>query len=726
MTHGHGHRRASSHGDSSVGAHHTSDHSSPIVSESARALSGPGEQSDHKMVRSSHPTDHVVITPLGTKSKVSDRPGLDIPPFNIGLFARDAVDAKPAQQTGDGAQQSTNGGRPGSDVSPRTSDAAQQTPGQAAGREAKINGATSIDELARRTGNDAIFVDKRSEANDRVQAAEALKPGETPKISVVYENRTPDADPPPPKPDFIIKKDGTIEMLHNPEQNADKNIVVQVERDPGQTGDPTPEQKESLAGLVPYLADRVANSPAYKAVSPDGSVAIEDNQNLVDDKVEAGIDNNISKPPIPDVNQPPAPDVPQAAGDASTRMNRVGGSGGGRDSFSSNGDGAMSSRDGQAPPRDITPPVQAVEDTISALAGVKDKAHPYDNVATRSDGSYGVGRYSMNMFNIGPWLADLLGVDLGDPPDPAKLAAFLADLKAHPEKLKGAMNKLAQEGKVSKDFASKFDAGKFADFLGKLDGQHGPISAQDVHNNLPKDLQETIAKDRIEHYAKGLGIDTSKDLGEKDAGKLALAMFLGRTPTQADLSNPSYEKYQDAANNLYKLALAGQFGSDRIDISEANGRVVAAAASNVGEQLWAQTPWANSVEGGNLGCAASVSRVLQESGVLRSGEGSAGVVDLAGILQRKGYQKIQITSMSQYRTGDIVYGATGGGGGGNAHIGIIGEIRGGQVWQYDNSSSKTTWQHRTVQAGGSFIPGGRFGSNLYVLRAPGSDNAQNN
>lgn len=702
MTHGHGHRRAATQsGDSSAGSHHTGDSSSsPIHAETTQALSSRGEQSDHKTVRPSHPTDHVVITPLGTKSSIAER-HMDIPPFNLGLLAKDEVPAKTADQS------------------------QQRTAGETAGREAKINGATSIEDLIKRQGNDAIFVNKQSDANDQLQSGEKLKPGDTPKISVVYENRSPDADPPPPKPDFIVKKDGTIEVLHNPEKSnpPDANIVVQVERDPGQTGEPTPEQKESLSGLVPYLAERVALSPAYQALSPDGKVAIEDNQNLVDDKVESGIENNASKPPIPDVTQPPAPDVPPEAGSASGRMNRVGGSGGGSDSFSPSGDGAISSRDGQAPPRDITPPVQAVEDTIAALAGVKDKAHPYENVAKRSDGSYGVGRYSMNAFNIGPWLADLLGVDLGDPPDPAKLAAFLADLKAHPEKMKGAMAKLAQEGKVSKEFAGKFDAGKFADFLGKLDGKHGEISAQDVKNNLPKDLQETIAKDRIEHYAKGMGIDTSKDLGEKDPGKLALAMFLGRTPSESDLSNPSYQKYQDTANNMYKLALAGQFGSDRIDVSEANGKVVAAAAGNVGEQLWAQTQWAGVCEGGNLGCAASVSKVLQESGVLRPGEGSAGVLDLASKLERKGYQKVPITDMSQYRTGDIVYGSTGSGGGGSAHIGIIGEIKNGQVWQYDNSSSKTTWQHRTVQSGGSFVPGGRFGRNLYVLRAPGSEQA---
>ncbi len=101
------------------------------------------------------------------------------------------------------------------------------------------------------------------------------------------------------------------------------------------------------------------------------------------------------------------------------------------------------------------------------------------------------------------------------------------------------------------------------------------------------------------------------------------------------------------------------------------------------------------------------------------------MLDLAAQLQHKGYQKIPNTSMSQFHTGDIVYGSNGAGSG-SSHIGIIGEIRNGQVWQYDNSSSKTTWQHRTVQAGGSFVPGGRFGRNLYVLRAPGAENSENN
>jgi hypothetical protein len=693
--HGHGLKHALHSGDAThLGSGLDGGEGRPITDQTTKLLSSPG--GEHRLAQIAHPTDHVIITPLSAKTDTYERTSLSIPPFNLGLLASDSVPAKAEVPTG------------------------QQSAG--AGREAKINGATSVGDLLKRTGSDAIFVDKQSDANDSLHAADKLKPGETPKISVVYQNQDTNVNPPPPQPDFVVKKDGSIQVLHNPETNPDANIVVQVERDPGQTGDPTPEQKESLNGLVPYLADRVANSPAYQAVSPDGKVAIEDKQNLVDDKVEAAIENNASKPPIPDASTP-VPDVPPAAGDASGRMNRVGGSGGGHDSFSPSGDGAMSSRDGQAPAPDVTPPVQAVEDTISALAGVKDKAHPYDNVAQRSDGSYGVGRYSMNQFNIGSWLGDMFGVDLGDPPDPAKLAALLADLKAHPEKMKAAMNKMAQDGKVSKDFAGKFDPAKFSDFLGKLDGKHGAMTAKDVHDNLPKDLQESIAKDRIEHYAKGMGIDTSKDLGDKDAGKLALAMFLGRTPNQTDLTNPESQKYQDTANNMYKLAMAGQFGSDRIDVSEANGHVVAAASGDVGKQLWAQTPWANSCQGGNLGCAASVSKVLQDAGVLGRGEGSAGVLDLASLLEHKGYQKIQITDKSQFHSGDVVYGSKGSGSG-NSHVGIIGEIQNGQVWEYDNSSSKTTWQHRTLEQGGSFVPGGRFGRNLYVLRAPGGDNQQ--
>lgn len=689
MTHGphkhggHGHGGAGSDGSHSGG---DGGHSGPIHDQSAKLLSSPADL--HHGSDRLHNTDHVIVTPMHTETTMRGRQSIDIPPPDMYMRAAAEMPQK--------------------------------------SREGKINGATSVGDLLKQTGDKAVFVDKQSDANDKLQEKNVLKQGETPKISVVYENKNPSADPPPPPPDFVVKKDGTIEVMHNPEKNPNANIVVQVERDNGQTGDPTDQQKESLKGLVPYLSDRVANNPDYQKLA-GGKVSIDDQQNLLPDEVKQNIENNINKPPKPDQTQPPVPDVPPEANNVSGRMNRVGGSGGGTESFSGNGDGAVPSRDGLQPTRDTTPPVQAVEDTVSALSGIKDKQHPYENVSSRSDGSYGVGRYAMNYFAIGSWLGDLFGVDLGDPPDPAKLAALLAELKKNPDKLHKAMDKMAKDHKIPQAFADKFQnkdfANHFVDFVDKLQGKNGPVTSKDVHDFMPRELQEVAAKNRIETYAKNMNIDTAK-MGDKDPGKLALAMFLGRTPSQSDLSNPNYQQYQDTANNMYKLALAGQFGSDRIDVSEINGKVVALANSDVGKQLWAQTPWAASCQGGNLGCAASVSKVLQEAGLLRQGEGSAGVLDLASQLRSKhGYQQIQITDKSQFRPGDIVYGSNGGS---DQHIGIIGEVAGGQVWEYDNSSSKTTWQHRTLEQGGSFVPGGRFGRNhLYVLRAPGSTDNSN-
>lgn len=560
---------------------------------------------------------------------------------------------------------------------------------------------------------DNTIVNKQTDATTLAQKDNVLKLGETPTIKIQYEDQTKDPANPQAKPNFVINKDGSIECLSNPENRPSKEIVVQVQRDAGQTGDATAKQQESLEKLVPYLSQRIAENPDYQKLS-QGKVAIDDQQNLLNDKVEASIPNNINKGPIPDAKTP-TPDVPQDTGDVSGRMNRVHGSGGGHESFSPNAGGTVPQRD-VPPARDNTPPVQAVEDTVSALSGV-DKQRPYESVRQRSDGSYGVGRYGMSSGAMCGFFADMLGIDLGDPPDYSKLAKYLQE---HPEamkKLQSQMQQMAKDHKVPQEFADKFNDPKFgeqfAGFLNKLDGKNGPLSPEDVKTFMPKELQETIAQNRVETYAKQMGIDTNKDLKDGDAGKLALAMFLGRKPTESDMTSPQAQKYMSTAENVYKLALAGQFGSDRVDVSEVGGKLVAAAAGSVNQALWAKTPWARYCEGGNLGCAASVSKVLQDTGVLKPGEGSAGVTGLRDVLAGKGWHQVHITDKSQFKPGDVVYGVSGR----HGHIGIIGEVQNGQVWVYDNSSSSGTWQHRTIERGGSFVPGGRFGNGLYVMRA---------
>ena len=118
--------------------------------------------------------------------------------------------------------------------------------------------------------------------------------------------------------------------------------------------------------------------------------------------------------------------------------------------------------------------------------------------------------------------------------------------------------------------------------------------------------------------------------------------------------------------------------------------------------------FASVVQGGRLGCAASVTKVLEAAGIrdIRS----AGVVDFVGKAAHQGYKKLDVSAA---QPGDIVYGVEPGatGGGGNAHIGVVGPN--GRV--YHNSSSTGRWTEASLDG---VFNRGRFGNNIHVLRAP--------
>lgn len=134
--------------------------------------------------------------------------------------------------------------------------------------------------------------------------------------------------------------------------------------------------------------------------------------------------------------------------------------------------------------------------------------------------------------------------------------------------------------------------------------------------------------------------------------------------------------------------------------------ILANAVEGVGKALWALTPFRNSVNGGRLGCAASVSEVLQRSGYQYAN--SAGVGGLEGQLMRNGWTK---APLSQAAPEDVVMVGRSPGwraGGGSAHVGIVGEN--GSV--YHNSSSRGQWVKDNLQA--------RFGrgGEMFVLKPP--------
>ena len=85
------------------------------------------------------------------------------------------------------------------------------------------------------------------------------------------------------KPDFRVKQDGTVEVLHNPDQTRNSKITIEVERPPGDAGRGTPPeaQQKSVNQLVDYLSSRYMR----QKLQPDGSIQrdgeIVDNQGLV-------------------------------------------------------------------------------------------------------------------------------------------------------------------------------------------------------------------------------------------------------------------------------------------------------------------------------------------------------------------------------------------------------------------------------------------------------------
>lgn len=129
------------------------------------------------------------------------------------------------------------------------------------------------------------------------------------------------------------------------------------------------------------------------------------------------------------------------------------------------------------------------------------------------------------------------------------------------------------------------------------------------------------------------------------------------------------------------------------------------AMANVGRRLWT---FIRGV-GANLGCASSVSAVLDRGGYNYARSASVG--GLEGQLLSNGWQKLPV---NMARPGDVVIGARTPyyrQGGGGSHIGVVGYN--GRV--YHNSSRSGQWSQADI----SYYSGGRFRYGSWVLRPPG-------
>ena len=544
------------------------------------------------------------------------------------------------------------------------------------------------------------------DGGDRPQDHPPLEPGKAPKITVQYQDL--DANAHQPKPDFIVHKDGTTTCVHNPEGADGKinnNIVIQVERERGDVDKPTAAQQKALDGLVDYEGKRVADQ--YGSALPDlalkdgttvKQVDIDDAQRLVNDKTMRHFGDRIPDGQLAP-NAEPVPDIQKEARRTSGQVGRTGGSDGGSSVVPQQQSDDTFNQ--QAPTGDT--PTAAVTDTIGALQG--DKTHPYETIHQMNDGTSSVGRYGFNHRNISHWMGGFMPPNimalLGDPPDWSKLADILAKDPNLMKEFQDSMQQASQNGQVPADFAKQMQDPKniagFGNMVEHMDGKGGQPSAGELDKYLPKSTQDGIAQSMVNGYAKEMGMDPN-NLKQGDAGKLALSMFLGHAPNEQEQGNPSYRDYMNAAENVNHVAQARQDGTGDVLLHGANGKVAAVAADLKGQSLWG---WSGS--GARLGCAASVSTVMEKSGFnyIRS----ASVSGVAEQAESHGWQKTQ--GLANAQPGDMVYGRIGG----DAHIGIVGNN--GKL--YDNWSSDGRWHEENLSS--SYIAR-HFGRNTYTLHQP--------
>jgi hypothetical protein len=625
-----------------------------------------------------------------------------------------------------------------SDASKTASDAGKKGDGATGG------GASAGDGLdAKKSVSDLIksgvFKDKTDGVEGKDYKSLDDMKRQAPEITVAYENKDKNADPPPPRPNYIVRKDGTIEVVHDPEgKNPDGNIVIQVERDDKQVTAPSDQQQKAIDELVAYQAQRIVDKYGDKLTSVDTKdgqvkqVDVNDAQNLVSDSVEQKFGDKIPPQDLP--TPPTTPQVPPDVGQTADGMNRVGGSGGGSmDIPRESQPGMPPGVDQLFPPRDVPQPPSepdAVAATKDMAASLFNPGHdaPYDAIKFTPGIGAEVGRYGMNQGLSMMGLAQLLGIDLGDPPDFSKLEKYLQD---HPDALKDALHKYADKLKQDADknklpaddkvratadaldkFADKMGDKKnqadFVKFLGDMKDNPSSITKDRLNQFMPKELQEAVAEGGIDRLAKNLGVQDSSKIDAATAGKIGLGMFLGRTPTKEDLANPQYQQYLNAGENMFKLAEARLQSLGDIRVSDANGKVVAAANQDVGQKMWAQSPFAGITENGNLGCAASVSEVLKQAGF--SYANNAGVSGLQDQLMAHGW-----TIDSTPRPGDVICAyrqPKGNSSGGGAHCGIVG-VNGAS---FDNHSSTGQWSQDPM----SVWNAGEYPAGVVFLRPPGA------
>jgi hypothetical protein len=383
---------------------------------------------------------------------------------------------------------------------------------------------------------------KRSDVPAPVNT-EIAKPGTQAQVTVTYADVA--ANDPTKAPDIIVRKDGTIEATGDFEAAQKKNVVVQVERTPGDTSDPNDAQKASIDKVVSYVYDRMAADPN---VSQTG-LRLNDEFGLISENLVKKLATNGDagvEPTVAENRENFSPETQRTM----SNMSRM----------SPGSSGSMSQGDIQRnfPTRDVpnlegeTPRVVNNKDVVAAMFN-PDKAAPYETLRSRPNHGYEAGRYGISYPLMRNWFSGF-GADL----DELDEDGFMAML-----------GRLDKAGKLPKSFAKfknkdgtfdKAAAGKFLNFAKGMKEGKGLTSA-DVKENMPGQMQEEIAMNLVDKFNKA---------GGDNVGKTALGFHLGKSPdqfTQAELDDKGNQDFMKSAERLATLNTAGKNmgANDRLD-----------------------------------------------------------------------------------------------------------------------------------------------------------------
>lgn len=414
-----------------------------------------------------------------------------------------------------------------------------------------IYGSAATDNLSRgsmeshKSASDLVQDGTFVQSNKAPRADQAERTaGEQPKIIVTNDNTV--------TPDYIVRQDGKVEVVGNPDSGDKAHGVYRVQVEQG-------ANQQVTENLVNYLNDRIhAKEPSASAqlLADPGLVSEETSRRF---SAPAPAPDSPTNPEDPQ-NQPQDEPPPDDGG-----CNPGGGCPGGGDCPSD----TSPPEDNPTPSDNPTPPEnQPAPESFAPqmpMDNILDAArlNSWDNNTAGA-----LGAYEVNMGNwFSSWLDAEMLEELGHPPDFKKLAKVLAKAKNNPkfkEAMDSRLNNMREQGDTAgadkindlfnkltdpKETAFQENFGVFLNSQRAGQPESRNATGEEMATFMDKDMQRAIASSRIADIAHQAGIKV-KDLPADVASKLALAGALGHVPNEKEMTD--YAQYVTAIQSKYR------------------------------------------------------------------------------------------------------------------------------------------------------------------------------